>query len=78
MPVITSNTTALPEVAGEAALLVDPEDIEDMTSKMAMLMLDSGIQEELKRKGLLRSKNFTWEKTAKGYLEVYKELSDTL
>jgi glycosyltransferase involved in cell wall biosynthesis len=77
MPVITSNTSAMPEVAGGAALLVDPEDIEDMTSKMEKLMLDNDLQEELRRKGLEQAKKFSWERTAKGYLEVYKTLSGT-
>lgn len=74
LPVITSNTTALPEIAGDSALLIDPEDIEDMTTKMAELLEDESLREQLKRKGLERSKQFTWEKTSQEYLALYREV----
>ena len=75
LPVITSNTSALPEVAGGAALLVDPEDAEDMTEKMNRLLSDEGLKKELIKKGKVRSSSFAWEKTARQYLALYQEAS---
>ncbi len=73
LPVITSNTSALPEVAGGAALLVDPEDTEDMTRKMELLLSDEVLKKELIKKGQARSTSFGWEKSAHAYLALYRE-----
>jgi glycosyltransferase involved in cell wall biosynthesis len=75
LPVLTSNATALPEVAGGAALLTDPEDIEDMAAKMRLLLEDHRIRKDLKAKGPVRTKLFTWEKTAEEYISLYGEIS---
>ncbi len=69
-PVVTSNTSSLPEVAGEAAILVDPFKVNEIAD---------GIKKAIRgrigliKKGLDRAKEFSWEKTAKETLEVYKE-----
>ena len=73
LPVITSSTTALPEVAGGAALLTDPEDVDDMAAKMEMLIKEDDLQEELREKGKVRCREFTWEKTSDEYLSLYSE-----
>lgn len=75
LPVITSNTSALTEVAGGSELLVDPEDAEDMTEKMNRLLSDEGLKKELIKKGKVRSSSFAWEKTARQYLALYQEAS---
>jgi glycosyltransferase involved in cell wall biosynthesis len=75
LPVITSNVTALPEVAGGAALLTDPEDVEDIAAKMKLLLEDHKIRKDLKTKGPARARLFTWEKTAEEYLSLYGEIS---
>jgi glycosyltransferase involved in cell wall biosynthesis len=75
LPVITSSTTALPEVAGGAALLANPEDVEDMTKKLSELLQNGDLQEELREKGRARAIEFTWEKTSEEYLSLYKEVA---
>ena len=74
-PVITSNVTAMPEVAGDAAILVDPYKIEDMTSAMDTLIKDKDLCNDLKQKGQKQAELFTWERSAKSYIELYREIS---
>jgi glycosyltransferase involved in cell wall biosynthesis len=71
-PVITSNLTAMPEVAGGAALLVDPFDVEDITNAMAKLLGDGALREELIRKGKDVANAYSWKRTAEGYLKLYQ------
>ncbi len=75
LPVITSNVTALPEVAGGAALLTDPEDVDDIAAKMKLLLEDQKIRKDLKTKGPARARLFTWGKTTQEYLSLYAEIS---
>ena len=76
-PVITSNLTALPEVAGGAALLIDPLDVEGMASTMAQLLVNPSLQEELKKKGKDRASSYSWQNTAEMYLNLYQEVIET-
>lgn len=62
--VITSTVTSLPEVAGDAALLVDPEDIVHIARGMQQLVEDPDLQSDLKAKGLKRYKHFSWKSSA--------------
>ena len=64
VPVIASNVTSVPEVVGDAALLVDPENIDEIKTAMVRIASDENLRQELIRKGKLRRENFTWEKTA--------------
>lgn len=73
-PVITSNTSALPEVAGDAALLVDPYDTSAITAAMEQLAESEERRGELARLGLERAKTFSWDRMARGTLEVYRQL----
>ena len=73
-PVVTSNTTALPEVAGDAAILIDPANDEELGQAIVHVLEDSAIAESLQAKGLQRVKQFTWEQTACQTLHVYREL----
>jgi len=73
-PVITSNVSSMPEIAGDAALLVDPEDVDDIKERMAQLDADQGLRRRLSRKGLQRVKPFTWERAARTLLDVWKEI----
>jgi glycosyltransferase involved in cell wall biosynthesis len=75
-PVITSNLTAMPEVAGGAAVLVDPYDIEEMVSGMSRLLQDNKFREELVRKGMAKASHYSWERTSEQYLGLYKEACD--
>jgi len=63
-PVITSNCTAMPEVAGEAALLVDPYNIEDIKNAMITIENDPKLRADLSEKGLIHSQKFNWKSTA--------------
>ncbi len=71
-PVITSNTSSMPEVAGEAAIFVDPYDYNDIANKISLVLNDQDLQKTLSEKGLLRAKDFTWRKTAEEMLALYK------
>jgi glycosyltransferase involved in cell wall biosynthesis len=73
-PVITSNVSSLPEVAGDAALLVDPYNVEEIAAAMVNVLSDQELSEDLHRRGLERSKEFSWERTAQQTLEVYKKV----
>jgi glycosyltransferase involved in cell wall biosynthesis len=75
-PVITSNLTAMPEVAGGAAVLVDPYNIEEMVSEMSKLLQDNDLREELVKKGVKRASHYSWERTSEQYLELYEEACD--
>ena len=73
VPVITSNTSSLPEVAGDAALLVDPHDVEAIAEAMRRLVTDDALRSELARRGLENVQRFSWEKCARETLAVLLE-----
>jgi len=72
-PVITSNTSSLPEVAGDAGIMVDPYNIRELEDAIRRVVKDSALRREMKEKGLARAKMFSWEKCAKETLQVYKK-----
>lgn len=74
VPVLTSNVSAMAEVAGDAALLVDPTDVASITDGLCKLTTDSGLRDTLVRLGLIRAKLFTWEKSVDATWQVYLEL----
>jgi glycosyltransferase involved in cell wall biosynthesis len=74
VPVVTSNTSSLPEVAGEAALLVDPKSVEELAAAMRRLLDDTALRAEMRARGLKRASRFTWEETARRTAEVYREV----
>lgn len=67
-PVITSSTSSLPEVAGEAALKVDPTDVKQIVEAMERLVADDALQKQLRLAGLARAQTFTWKRTAQHLL----------
>jgi glycosyltransferase involved in cell wall biosynthesis len=69
-PVVTSNTTALAEVAGDAALLVNPTSVEQIALAIERSIVDSDLRQQLRVKGLARAGQFSWEKTEKQLSEV--------
>ncbi len=73
-PVATSNSSSLPEVAGNSALYFNPKDINNMTEVIKQVILEGRNSNRIKL-GLSRVKNFTWEKTAKETLSVYKKIA---
>lgn len=74
VPVITSNTSSLPEVAGDAALLVDPHDVEAIADAMYRVLTDDALRAELIRRGHENVKRFSWEKCARETLAVLLEV----
>lgn len=72
--VLASNTSSIPEVVGDAALLFDPYSIEEITSAIRQVTYSESIRRELVRKGQERVKHFSWEKTAEQTAEIYEEV----
>ena len=73
-PVITSNTSSMPEVAADAALLIDPFKYEQITEGIAKVLSDDGLRNGYKQKGKLRATQFTWEAAAKDILAIYGQM----
>lgn len=74
-PVITSNTSALPEIAGDAALLVDPKNEIEMAEVMTTLINDAALYDAQRRKGFVNAHRFNWTDAAKKTMEIYNELA---
>ena len=74
-PIIAGNTSAMPEIAGDGALLVDPFSPEDITAKILKLENDGTFYQQQVEYGLKRSQMFSWRNTAESLLSIYKELS---
>lgn len=75
-PTIVSNISSLPEVVGDAALLVDPGDPEEMAVAMQRLLNDDELHAELRAKGLQRARVFSWERAAHRTLDVYRKVAE--
>jgi alpha-1,3-rhamnosyl/mannosyltransferase len=76
-PLLTSNVSSLPEVVGDAALLVDPRDVAAIADGLTRLWHDDRLRDELRARGLARAREFTWERTARLTLAVYERVLDT-
>ncbi|MFN3476529.1 MAG: glycosyltransferase [Candidatus Methylomirabilales bacterium] len=73
-PVITYNTTSLPEVVGSAGILLDPPWTPEALAKaIGQVLDDEGLREELRHKGVERAKGFDWHETARLTIKVYEE-----
>ena len=70
-PVITTDVSSLPEVVGDAALLVNPLDVDELAGAIERLWHDEPLRADLRARGLARSQQFTWERTARLTLDVY-------
>jgi glycosyltransferase involved in cell wall biosynthesis len=64
-PVITANISALPEVAGDATLLINPENVAEITAAMQAILTDGLLRSRLRQAGIARASQFSWEKTGK-------------
>jgi glycosyltransferase involved in cell wall biosynthesis len=74
VPVLNSNGSAMPEVAGEAGHLVDPHDVASIAEGLRRLIGDTALREQLTRAGLARVQQFSWEKSVGATWNVYLEL----
>jgi glycosyltransferase involved in cell wall biosynthesis len=72
-PVLASNTSSLPEAGGDAALYFNPQDTEEITSKIRLVVSDAALREEMRKKGYEHVKKFSWEKSARKLLAVLSE-----
>ncbi len=72
-PVITSTSSSLPEVVGDAALLIDPLEIESIERALKRILGDTPLRHELRRRGFARASLFTWERTARETVAAYRE-----
>ncbi|HEY0879037.1 MAG TPA: glycosyltransferase family 1 protein [Zeimonas sp.] len=72
LPVIASSTTALPEVAGDAALLVDPTNVDEIAGAMQRVLHDDALREDLRARGALRVREYTWERCAAATARIYR------
>ncbi|HVO23106.1 MAG TPA: glycosyltransferase, partial [Candidatus Margulisiibacteriota bacterium] len=74
-PVVTAATTSLPEVCGDAAILVDPTNDGQMADALVEVLGNRNLQLELRRKGIERAKAFTWRRVAEDILDLYREIA---
>ena len=72
-PVVTSNVSSLPEAVGDAAVLVNPENVFDIARGIREVLLDDDLRRRLILKGKEQAARFSWERTAREVIEVYEE-----
>jgi len=70
-PVVTSNISSLPEVVGDAALLVDPHDVEDIAGALERVLTDEALRSDLKARGRIRARQFSWERSVRDLHAAY-------
>jgi glycosyltransferase involved in cell wall biosynthesis len=73
-PVVTSNVSSLPEVAGDAAALVDPYDVDSIADGLRRVVGNPALAEELRRKGLARAREFSWQRSVEKTRQLYEEI----
>ncbi|HXO38877.1 MAG TPA: glycosyltransferase, partial [Candidatus Acidoferrum sp.] len=73
-PVVASNISSLPEVAGEAAILVSPHEVEGLANAIADVLFNPGVADEMRSKGLSRAQQFNWHRTAAETTQVYRSV----
>ena len=74
-PVVTSNTSSLPEVVGDAAVLVDPYSAESIADGMQQVLSDEVLRQTMTARGLARAREFSWEASVRRIHEVYVEVA---
>ena len=74
-PVVTSNTSSLPEVVGDAGLMVDPLRSDELAGAMARVLEDSDLAAAMRTKGLARAATFSWERCARETLSIYRDVT---
>jgi len=74
-PVVTSNTSSIPEVVGDAAVMVNPENVFEIAHALHRVLIDQSIREKLKARGVLQSQKFSWDNSVRRMLEVYHEVT---
>jgi glycosyltransferase involved in cell wall biosynthesis len=72
VPVVTSNSSSLPEVVGDAGLVIDPLRVDSLAAAMWQALTEADLRARLRAKGFERVKRFTWEEAARQTLDVYR------
>lgn len=75
VPVLTSNATSLPEVVGDAGLMVDPDDVGGMCDSLALILEDATTSQRMAELGVARARTFSWERCARETLGVYEQVA---
>lgn len=75
-PVVTSNAASLPEVVGEAGLMVEPGDVEGLAEAMEQVLCHADLRDTMRQRGIARASSFTWEAAAERLLAVYQRVAD--
>ena len=73
-PVVASNTSALPEVVGNAALLVNPENVFEISRALHRMLTDQPLRERMKAAGIEQAQRFSWETSVRRMVAVYEEV----
>ena len=73
-PVITSNTSSMPEIGGPEVIMVNPQNIQEITEKMLLLEKDEALYQKQKEIGIIRAQQFSWKYTAEQLLTVYEDV----
>jgi glycosyltransferase involved in cell wall biosynthesis len=74
-PVVCSNSASLPEIVGEAAIMVEPTDVKGLAQAMERVLTDPDLAQQLRGRGLERARLFSWERTTRETLKVYEEVA---
>ncbi len=75
-PVVTSNVSSLPEVVGDAAMLVNPENVFEIARGIREVLVDEQLRAALIRRGYERVRQFSWANAARQVLEIYREVAN--
>jgi len=73
-PVVTSNATSLPEVVGNAAVLVNPENVFEIMRALHRVLMDQPLRERMKERGYKQVKRFSWESSVRRVLDAYRQV----
>ncbi len=73
-PVVTSNTSSIPEVVGNAAVMVNPENVFEIMHALHKVLVDQGVREKLKARGMFQAQRFSWDGSVRRMLEVYHDV----
>jgi glycosyltransferase involved in cell wall biosynthesis len=73
-PVITSNSSSLPEVVDKAGILIDPKDIIAISNAMRLVLTDQKLRKNMIQRGLIQAKKFTWGSYAKKIIKIFENI----
>jgi glycosyltransferase involved in cell wall biosynthesis len=74
-PVVTSNATSLPEVVGNAAVLVNPENVFEIMRALHRVLMDKSLRERMKERGYKQVTRFSWESSVRRVLDAYRQVA---